>query len=362
MTALDETLRTVALTLARFGSFAASAVLFGLVPVLLLVVRPALADAAGERWAAARARLADTLEDLVRAALVAATVATAVVLLLQATLVAQFGRGDVGGAEVEAVFETSFGTWHAFRFPLLAMLAVVLAGRVRSSALAGAGDGGSAPGAVWWAAWAAGAAGLLCTTSLSGHAAVATPRVAAVCNDVVHLAAGSAWFAGVVVLAAVLPRALGAVPAPERLVVLAPAVVAFSRVALVSIAVVAVTGTVNSFLHVGAPSDLVTTGYGRVLAVKIGLFVVVLGLGALNHLYVRRRLERSLRDGVSPGRARRVFRRAIAAELALALVVLGATGLLVGLARTKQAAVAPTEPPGGAAHGAPEPRTPIRSP
>lgn len=352
MTALDETLRTVALTLARFGVFGASAVLFGLVPVLLLVVRPALAGAGGERWGAARAGLSDALEELVRAALVAAAVATAVVLLLQATLVAQLGAGDVGADEVESVFETSFGTWHAFRFPILAMLAVVLAGRVRSSVLAGAGDERRAPGVVWWASWAAGGAGLLCTSTFSGHAAVASPRVAALCNDVVHLAAASAWFAGVVVLATVLPRALGAAPAPERLAVLAPAVVRFSRVALVSITLVAVTGTVNSFLHVESPSDLVSTGYGRVLAIKIGLFVGILGLGALNHFYVRRRFERSVREGAGPARARRLFRRAIAAELAFALVVLAATALLVGLARTKQATVAPTAP-GHTAHGSP---------
>jgi copper transport protein len=149
------------------------------------------------------------------------------------------------------------------------------------------------------------------------------------------------WFAGIIVLALVLPDAMrGPRSEIDRLRVLAPAVTRFSHVAMVTITVLAITGTINSFLHVGAFNDLIDSGYGRTLAIKIVLFLVVLGLGGINHFIIRGRLERALEDG-SPEPAR-AFRKTIAAELIIALTVMGVTGILVGLGRTKDQPV-PTQ-------------------
>jgi putative copper export protein len=116
--------------------------------------------------------------------------------------------------------------------------------------------------------------------------------------------------------------------------------------AAVSIGVLAATGTLNSFLHVGKLGDLVGTSYGRTLGLKILLFLLVLGLGAMNHFVLRDRLKQAQAQEGSLEPAR-LFRKTIAAELVLALLLMGMTGLLVGLARTREVETAPDT--GGAA-------------
>lgn len=344
---MEETLRSVALPLVRFSGFAATAFLFGLVPVLLLVLRPAFVALAHASRDGGRRRIEVRLEGLVQAVLWAAAVATVVALALQAVLVATFAEaGDVSQRSLLAVFETTFGRWIGFRVPLIAALAVLLGGRVRVSSLAGSGDARRAPRFSWWASWAALGLMLLATSSFSGHATVASPRAVSLVNDIVHLAAGATWFTGIIVLAVVLPDAWRAGDAAQRLEVLRATVVRFSNLALFSIGVVLVTGTINSFLHLGAPSDLVTTSYGLALTAKLVLFALILVLGGVNHLVVRRRLESHRADVVATPA---LFRRIIAAELAVALAIMGTTGILTGLARTRDAppaAPAPARPSG----------------
>jgi putative copper export protein len=161
-------------------------------------------------------------------------------------------------------------------------------------------------------------------------------------NDVVHLAAGAVWFSGIVLLASVLPYATRGLEGAERLKLTAPIVSRFSWVALVSIGVVALTGTFNSLFNVESPGDLVDSGYGQLLSAKILAFIGVLALGAINHFYVRRRLEAAARDSATT-RAQSLFRKTIAIELALALLLMGLTGFLVGSARTRPSA-APAAP------------------
>jgi copper transport protein len=334
---VEDTLRSVVFPLVRFSGFAATALLFGLLPVLLLVLRPGFDLLAGRGRDRGRRRVEARLEGFVQAALWAAATATVLALALQAALVGEFSEGgDVSQRSLLSVFETTFGRWVGLRLPLLIALAVLLTGRIRTSSLAGAGDGRRSPGALWWGGWSVLAFALLATSSFSGHAAVASPRAVSLINDIVHLTAGASWFTGIVVLAIVLPDAWRGDDVSQRLEVLRATVVRFSNLALVSIGIVLVTGTVNSLLHVGTPSDLFTTSYGVALSAKILLFVLILVLGGVNHLVVRRRLERHEADAVGTPA---LFRRVIAAELAVALAVMGATGLLTGLPRTRQQTV-----------------------
>ena len=120
----------------------------------------------------------------------------------------------------------------------------------------------------------------------------------------------------------------------------------FSKLALVSIGIVTITGTLNSFLHVGKLADFWNESYGRTLALKILLFLGVLALGAVNHFYVRDKLE-AAREKREPTDSQRLFRRTIGIEIAIALSIMMLTGLLVGLARTKP--IEPETRPGTAA-------------
>jgi putative copper export protein len=333
-----EDLRSVAYTLARFAGFSANAFLFGLVPIALLVLRPAFRRLDGDEWAAGRRRIGSRLEGLVQASLIASATATAIALLLQAVLVAQLNRQRLDFDSFTSSLNTSFGQWYLLRFPLLAGLAFLVVGKVRRSVLAGAGGDERPPGAVWWGGWGAFGLALLATNSFSGHAAVAEPRGLALLNDVIHLASGAIWFAGIIVLAVVLPDGWRGKDSATRVRLLAPVVVRFSKVALASITVVAITGTVNSLLDVNALNDLVDTGYGRTLALKIGLFLMILVLGGINHFFLRARLERASEASEATG-AQRLFRKTIAAELTIAIGLMGMTGVLVGQARTKESVV-----------------------
>jgi copper transport protein len=323
----------------RFSVFAGSALVFGLVPILALVLRPAFAGLDDSAWATGRKRVARRLEGLAQAGLVAAGTATAVLLVLQAGLVTELGSRDMGLDSMRSVFETSFGQWYGIRFPLIAGLAILLTGRVAEWSLATPESLGRArgPGLIWWGTWSALAIALLATSSFSGHAAVASPRFAAILNDIIHLAAGATWFTGIVSLAIVLPDGWRGRGAVDRLQLLAPAVVRFARVALISVSIVALTGLANSLLNVSSPADLINSGYGRTLALKLFAFAVVLGLGAINHWMVAKRLDRALRES-APGAAVKTFRRAIAAELAAALIIMSLSGVLVGLPKTKSSA------------------------
>ena len=330
----EDTYRFAAFAIIRFASFSAHALLFGIPALALLVLRPTFQTLTGEAWDKPRLRVAARLEGLVQSTLVASAVVTLAALVLQALLVAEAQGGDVSGDSFSGILETSFGRWQAARFPLLVALGVLLVGRVGKDLLKGAGDGRTGPGPVWWGAWLALGCGLLATSTLSGHSVVASPRWVAVVNDVIHLIAGSIWFTGIIVLAIVLPDAWRGRGPRDRLLVLTPSVVRFSTVAALSVGVLAATGTLNSFLHIGAFNDLVDSGYGRTLALKIVLFLAILGLGGVNHYVVKKRLTESL-EGREEGHPAGVFRRTIAAELVLGLGLMAITGTLVGLARTK---------------------------
>ncbi len=339
----EETFRGIAFFATRFTAFMSHAFLFGLVPLLLLVLRPSFAALDGRTWANGRRRLAARLEDLVQSALVASAVATMMGLILQGALIAQGTRGDVDMNTMESIASTSFGQWYLLRFPMLAGLTVLLVRKVKEWSLAGAGDEGRSPSWAWWLGWSVLSLGLLATSSFSGHAFVARPRSLSITNDVVHLASGASWLTGIIVLAVFLPIAWRGQGAVSRLQLLTPVVTRFSIIAAVSISVVAITGVINSLFDVEALNDLVDTTYGVTLTVKIVVFVGVLTLGGVNHFYVRRRLE-SARGDQGP-RVARLFRKTIAIELLLGLLIMGLTGALTGQAKTRDT---PLPTPGAA--------------
>ncbi|MFN2587512.1 MAG: copper resistance D family protein [Actinomycetota bacterium] len=337
----ESSLRDVALTIVRFSGFAANAIVLGTCAVLVLVLRPTFASLDPVAWAAGRARLSERLEGIVHSALVGAAAAAALALVLQAVLTAELTGGEVGTESFFSVLETSFGPWYALRLPLVAGLLVLLTGKVREWALARPGVDESVAAPAWWGAWAALSVALVATSSFSGHAAVATPRALSLSSDVVHLVAGATWFAGIVLLSVALPDAWVGEDERARLQILAPAVRRFSRVAVVAIGIVLVTGVIGSFMHVARPGDLVDSAYGITLSVKIAFFGLVLALGGFNHFVVRKRFERALERSEAAGGAALVFRKAIAAELAVGLVLMGLTGWLTGQARTRQEVVEP---------------------
>jgi copper transport protein len=306
----------------RLAVFASHALVFGLVPIFLLVLRPALSGAgiSPERRAAVGSRA----EVMVLVALIVGAAGSAYALVQGAAEAADLLGTPLDADAFRVVLETQFGLWHLLRFPLALALLALLVGKVKSW-----GADEDAPRR-WWLLWGLLAAMLLASTSLAGHAAASDIPAIGVPNDVLHLAAGATWLTGVVALTWLLPIAGRGSEDVDRLRVLAPAVDRFSRVAFWSIMVVAATGTVNALLHLGSFEALVSTDYGRTLMTKLSAFACIVGLGAVNHYVMRGRLLAGLRAG-RPVREQTLLRRAVAVEVALAVFVLGATGVLVSL-------------------------------
>jgi putative copper export protein len=109
----------------------------------------------------------------------------------------------------------------------------------------------------------------------------------------------------------------------ERWPLVATMVNAFSRVALVSVAVVVASGLVASWIHVETLSALWTTAYGQVLLVKLVLVAVTLSVGAYNF--------RKVQPQLATGEGTMRLRRSAALELSVAFLVLIVTGFLTGV-------------------------------
>jgi putative copper resistance protein D len=221
---------------------------------------------------------------------------------------------------------THFGTIWAARFVLLAValgLAPFAARAARVASLVAA-------------------LGITLTTALTGHAADWGDVTVTAAVDWAHVVSVSAWAGGVLGLAlSVLGPARGWPPP-----VLAGVIRRFSRLAAMCLAVVVATGAYNTWIQLPGVSALWTTAYGRVLGVKLALFLVLLWWGALSRYTVVARLEpRTTRLGerlFRVGRlvvlgAPRIPRRVLSARLSsyvareavMVALVLGCTAVLV---------------------------------
>jgi copper transport protein len=122
--------------------------------------------------------------------------------------------------------------------------------------------------------------------SLSGHDAVDRgsswkTEIA----DWLHISSASLWIGGLATMAVLLWTG-----APE---LRKAAFLRFSRLATVLIALVLGAGVYLSIVRLPQLSDLWTTGYGRVLMVKVGLVGVALLWGAFHHFVIAPALERA---------------------------------------------------------------------
>jgi copper transport protein len=162
------------------------------------------------------------------------------------------------------------------------------------------------------------AAGLVVTPGLSGHASVS--GAVSMIADAAHVQAAGVWTGGLafVVLGLVLTRS-------DRWQLAATSVPRFSTMAVVSVAVLLVAGTVNGYLQVRAWRGLWDTEYGILLLVKVGLVLPLLALGAYNNRYAVPRL----RARIASQPERRRFMRFAGAELVVMLAVVGVTAGLV---------------------------------
>ncbi len=145
-----------------------------------------------------------------------------------------------------------------------------------------------------------------------------------------HVLAMSAWLGGLALLLAAVPAATRRLDAPDRSRVLAATLARSSPLFLAAVLALVVSGTLQSIVHLRDVADLVDTAFGRAVAVKVALLCALVALGAVQRRRVMPALRRAAQAGTAPAATGRLLRRTLRAEVAVLVVVLGATGALVG--------------------------------
>jgi copper resistance protein D len=132
---------------------------------------------------------------------------------------------------------------------------------------------------------------LLASLGWIGHAAMdeGPARVAHELNQTVHLLAAGLWLGGLVPLGWLLRRAR--VPQNVAGITLTrDAIRHFSQMGYAAVAFIALTGTINTLLLVGSLGAMFGTPYGRLLALKILLFLAMVAVALINRFRLLPRL------------------------------------------------------------------------
>jgi copper transport protein len=294
-------------------------------------------------------------------------VATIVGFAVEGAYAAALDLVDVVDPDVWAdVWDTRYGKVAALRLVLLVGAAVLL--RVLLSR-----RGAEADGAVpaWWvAAGALVGLGVVLTPGLAGHASTGRQVPLAVVADVVHVAGVALWVGALPLLAFGLLRAAD-LPTLRR------AVPRYSQLALGCVVAIVVSGLYQAWRQVGSLDHLTDTDYGRLLLVKLGVFVVLVVVAAFSRDVVNQKYRGPLEPDPEPelvtaggaggagaagggGRsapvdpdaafeppplddatALRRLRRSVVLEVLLAVVVLAVTALLVNAPPPRETASGP---------------------
>jgi copper resistance protein D len=313
----------------RFLHFVATVSLSGLVNFHAFVGAPALS--AGD--AATVRPIADRLARLAWVSLVLAALTGGAWLLVQAASMGERPLSALWSDDLVAtvLLDTDFGHVWLARLTLLVLLA---------AALCPPYFGAPAP------AWRRAIALVLATAfvaalAFAGHATAGdgTEGVIHEAADVLHLIAAAAWVGALLPLAIVLGAAKDNT-GPSALAVARVATLRFSTLGIASVGTVLATGIVNTFELTGSWAALFGTGYGRLLLVKVALFLAMLAIAAVNRTRLTPRL---VAGGAAAGPALGQLRGNALAEAvigALILFIVAALGTLPPGRENVSAAVA----------------------
>ena len=216
------------------------------------------------------------------------------------------------------ITRTLFGRVWAVRLVLCAVLLAIMVVAYRSS-LSGR------PFRCWGIATVLGAV-LAAALAAAGHAAADDGRFHVhLIADVLHLLAAAAWLGSLVPLTCLLARAYR-YPVSGRIEVARIVTTRFSRIGMVCVAILLATGIVNSWFLVGTFPALIGTAYGRVLLIKLALFVAMIGVASINRFWLTPKLASNM--AVEFSAAARSLCRNVALETGLGFGVLMAVGVL----------------------------------
>ena len=257
---------------------------------------------------AAGARPREFNARLVAAGLSAVAITAVAGIVLQAAYESGVPISGLDAVALQAVMESSVGLAALLRLlvvllalPLLRVL--VTTEEPGAPALAGLVGVGLALSATW---------------PLAGHPMATDPVPVAFAADWIHIGAALTWGGGVATLLILACKSSGDVPKRTR----------ETWVALVSwlIASIVVAGIASALLHIDSIEALTDTTYGRLVALKAAILIVIVIIG----LFTRKALLRGT-DG------RKALRRLAGAEVGLGVAILAAVVVLVQAVPAKTA-------------------------
>ncbi len=164
----------------------------------------------------------------------------------------------------------------------------------------------------------------------AGHGAATPDAIGDVqlTGDVLHLVAAGIWIGGLLPLTAVLviARRAGDV---RSIAIAAEATRHFSTLGVVTVLTLLVSGIVNTYVLAGSVPALVGTPYGRLLLIKIGLFIAMVLIAVFNRQSLTPRLASAAAG--EPSMAHGTLSHLVSnslTELALGLAILAIVGAL----------------------------------
>jgi copper resistance protein D len=164
--------------------------------------------------------------------------------------------------------------------------------------------------------------GLLASLAWVGHAVMdhGAARIAHQVNQTGHLLAAGLWLGGLTPLAWVLRQARRS-PGSFEIALARHALRNFSYMGYVAVALLALTGAVNAIFLLGSIGAIFGTSYGRLLAFKILLFLVMVVVALINRFHLAPRIS-------GGSAALGALGRTVALEQSLGLAVLAIVSIL----------------------------------
>lgn len=279
-----------AVILLRFAQYGGAAVLFG--SSAFLLYSPLLGQAEAPRWT----------KRLLVAAAAALVFAAPLGFLMQTVLLAgSFDAAVEPSALHAALLDMNFGKSSLVRFVMAVAAGLVLTLMPSTRAA--------------WRICATLGAGIAASFAWMGHGAASEGIWGGIhlASDILHCLAASGWIGALAVFCLALS---GPQLHPRRL---HAALASFSGMGTLLVATIILTGLINNSFLVGwSFGDVVATTYGRILAAKLALFVLMLALAGMN----RYRHTPALANHAFNDLCLTKLRRSIGLETLLALCVL----------------------------------------
>ncbi len=302
------------LVIARAFHLASTLLLTGTIMFRCFVAAPAF-----------RAKAGGALEDGLRIRLAQIVWAALAVAMLSGAAWLLFVAAEIGGLSVaDAVSEglagivltqTAFGDAWMLRLEMASLLAVLLLLPNPNPGFASATD----------LICAMLAAGLAASLAFAGHAAATEGFDGTIhlASDGLHLVAAGAWLGALWPLSILIGRARRA--GDTALAAIAyQATRRFSILGMISVAAILASGVVNTYEILGMMAFSIGTDYNRLLLTKIGLFIAMLAIAAVN----RQRLTPRLSDERDRRRAMRRLQWNSLTEVGLGLLILAIVAVL----------------------------------